>query len=340
MLEEIKTFFKENKHPDFRFKQLKRAILKENITDFQNITTLSKQLREELKIKFNINYLKLIKKEETDETIKFLFKTLDNNFIESVLMKHIDNRKTLCISSQIFCPLNCKFCATGANNFKRNLTIEEIIWQVLLVNKFLKNQNSKTTNIVFMGMGEPFLNYDNVIKSIEIFNNKNYFNIGTRHIVISTVGITPKIYDFTNLNSQIKLAISLHATNDKLRGELMPINKIHNIQEIINAVNYYISKTNKKITFEYLLIKDINDSINHAKELISIIKKIKNQKLIFINLLVYNPHEFSNYQQPNKKQVISFKNFLLENGIDCNIRKSMGDDISSACGQLSGKKVN
>ncbi|MFW6286198.1 MAG: 23S rRNA (adenine(2503)-C(2))-methyltransferase RlmN [Nanoarchaeota archaeon] len=337
MLDEIETFFKENKHPDFRFKQLKRAILKENITNFQDITTLSKQLREELKIKFNINYLTLIKKEENNETIKFLFKTLDNNFIESVLMKHIDNRKTLCISSQIFCPLNCKFCATGANKFKRNLTTEEIVWQVLLVNNFLKNQKIKITNIVFMGMGEPFLNYENVIESIEIFNNRSYFNIGTRHIVISTVGITPKIYDFANLNLQAKLAISLHASNNKLRDELMPINKKHNIQEIINATNYYISKTNRKVTFEYLLIKDVNDSINHSKELINIINKIQNKKLIFVNLIIYNPHQYATYKQPLKKQVIQFRNFLLENGIDCNVRKSMGDDISSACGQLSVK---
>jgi 23S rRNA (adenine2503-C2)-methyltransferase len=249
-------------------------------------------------------------------------------------MLHKNKRRTVCVSSQIFCALGCKFCATGANTFKRNLTTQEIIEQVLFVSRYLKHNEEKVTNVVYMGMGEPFLNYNNVEESIKILNDENYFGIGARHITVSTSGIVPKIYKFIQLGLQIRLAISLHASNDKLRSKLMPINKKYPLKDLIKATDDFSKKTNKKVSFEYVLIKNINDSPKDAKELVNLLKG----KLAHVNLLIYNPHEFANFKKPDIKTVKKFKQILDEAEIECSIRKSMGDDISGACGQLSGKQ--
>ena len=333
MYEEIISYLEQNKVPKFRIKQLEDAIFKQFITDFDQITVYPKFLRDDLKQKFSLTSLTLIKSHKSNDTIKFVFKTKENQFIESVLMLHKDNRRTVCVSSQIFCALGCKFCATGANKFRRNLSTQEIIEQVLFISNHLKTNNERVTNIVFMGMGEPFLNYDNVVESIKIFNDENKFNIGARHITVSTSGIVPKIYEFAELGIQIRLAISLHAPNDKLRSEIMPINNKYPLSELMKACDNFSNKTNKRISYEYVLIKDINDNPKHATELAKLLKN----RLSHINLLIYNPHEFATYEKPDIKTVMTFKEILQSEGIEVSIRKSLGDDISGACGQLAAK---
>jgi len=331
MYEEIKNYFQDNKLPKFRIKQFEELVFKQFVSSFDEMTTFPKELREQLNEKFSLFSLSLVETKKTKDTVKFLFKTEDNNFIEAVLMLH-DKRRTVCVSSQIFCAMGCKFCATGAKPFKRNLTVEEIVEQVLFISQYLKNK--RVTNVVYMGMGEPFMNYDNVIESIKIFNDHDKFDIGARHIVVSTVGIIPEIKKFMNLGLQVKLAISLHAANDKLRSSLMPINKKYPLKDLIKVCDQFTKKTNKKVSYEYVLIRGVNDSEEAANELVLLL----NGKLVHVNLIVYNPHEFAKFKKPSKETVDKFKKILSDNNIEYSIRKSMGDEISGACGQLAGKK--
>lgn len=335
MTKTIEEFFKEQNVPKFRLKQLQHALYHDLVTDYDEITTFPKWLREKLKKEFSLTSLELVESHRSGNTVKFVLKTHDGQFIESVLIEHRDDRKTVCVSCQIFCAVGCKFCATGANSFKRSLTTEEIIEQVLFISRYLKHQEARVTNVVYMGMGEPFLTYKSVEESIKILNDEKYFNIGARHIVVSTSGIIPKIYEYADLPLQTKLAISLHAPNQKLRSELMPINDKYTLKELMKACDYFVEKTNKRISYEYVLIKNTNESIKEAKELVDLLRNRK----AHVNLLVYNPHEFATYEKPEEKDVIAFRNYLQTRGIEVTIRKSMGDDISGACGQLSGKKL-
>lgn len=332
---EIKEYFEKNKIPNFRYKQLEDAVFKQFLSNFDDMTNFPKSLREDLKKNFNLTTMFQTESHRSGNTVKFLLKMEDNQFVEAVLMEHNDGRRTVCVSCQIFCAVGCKFCATGANEFSRTLTTREIIEQVLFVARYLKHKNQTVTNVVFMGMGEPFLAYNQVIGAIDILNDKEYFNIGARHITVSTSGIVPKIYEYAKYPKQTRLAISLHAPNDKLRSELMPINKKYPLKELMEACDYWVELTNKRVSYEYVLIKDVNDSIEIAKQLVELLKN----KLAHINLLIYNPHEFSKFEKPDILQVRKFKKYLQDNGLEVSIRKSMGDDISGACGQLSGKEI-
>lgn len=335
MYDEIKAYFEENKVPKFRFKQLEDAIFKNLISDFNDMTNFPKQLREELKSKFEVSSMFLVESHKSGSTVKFVLKTKDDQFVEAVLMIHDDGRRTVCVSCQVFCAVGCKFCATGANMFKRSLTAQEIIEQVLFVARYLKNEDESVTNVVFMGMGEPFLVYDDVIESINVLNDPNKFNIGARHITVSTSGIIPKIYEYADLPIQTRLAISLHAPNDKLRSELMPINVKYPLVDLMKACDYFTEKTNKRVSYEYVLIKGVNDSEVLAKELANLLVG----RLAHVNLLVYNPHEYAKFEKPNRETVLKFRDILKQEGVEVSIRRSMGDDISGACGQLSGKQV-
>jgi 23S rRNA (adenine2503-C2)-methyltransferase len=335
MHEDIKEFFEKYKVPKFRFKQLEDAIFKQFVSNFDEITNFPKELREDLKKHFEISTMFLVESHQSGNTVKFVLKTKDDQYVESVLMIHNDGRRTVCVSSQVFCAVGCTFCATGANQFKRSLTTDEIVEQVLFVSRYLKNTDEKVTNVVFMGMGEPFLAYNSVINAIKILNDSEKYNIGARHITVSTSGIVPRIYEYAELGIQTRLAISLHAPNDKLRSELMPINKRYDLDELMKACDFFTTKTNKRISYEYVLIKNTNDSIENAKELIELLKG----RLAHVNLLIFNPHEFSKFEMPDKTTVLRFRDILQENGIEVSIRKSMGDDISGACGQLSGKVI-
>ena len=335
MLEDVKEFLIDSGIAKFRIKQLDNAVFKEYVSSFEDITVFPKELRSQLSEKFTLTTMTMVESHKSANTVKFVLKTKDSQFVEAVLMIHNDGRRTVCVSSQVFCAVGCTFCATGANSFKRSLTTDEILEQVLFVCRYLKHKDEKVTNVVFMGMGEPFLAYNSVEPAVKILNDENYFGIGARHITVSTSGIVPRIYQYADIGIQARLAISLHAANDKLRSELMPINDRYPLSELMKACDYYSEKLNKRVSYEYVLIKDVNDSITHAKELVELLKNRK----AHVNLLIYNPHEFAKYEKPVKHKVLSFRDYLAENGIEVSVRKSMGDDISGACGQLSGKII-
>jgi len=328
-LEKFEEILKDE--PKYRFKQGREAVFEGLINDWSEATFFSLELREKLNKKCSlfINAEALVSETKDNIKIKILLK--DGAKIESVLMRHNDGRNTVCVSSQVGCPLACEFCATGKMGFKRNLKVMEIVEQVIFFNRLLKKEKEKVANIVFMGMGEPFLNYDNVMEAIRILNDKNGLNIGARHISISTVGIIEGIEKFSKENLQVNLAISLHAPNDNLRSKIIPTNKKYPIKDILKAVDNYIKKTNRQVMFEYLLIKDINDSNKDALELAKLIKK----PLYFLNLILYNPT--GEFKPPSFKRVADFKSVLEKEGVKFSQRYRFGQDIKAACGQFITK---
>ena len=296
------------------------------------MTNLSIELREKLKKEYTICNFKILKKQESsDGTKKYLFDVLDGNAIESVLMEY-HHGKTICVSSQIGCKMGCKFCASTGIKFIRSLTCGEIVEQILAVEQDI---GDKISNIVFMGIGEPFDNYENVMKAIKIINNQKGLNIGARHISISTSGLVPMIYKFADEELQCTLSISLHATNDEKRSNMMPINNRYNIKELMEACKYYIKKTNKRISFEYALAKDNNDNLEDAKELVNLLKGI----LCHVNLIPINKIENGKYTKSSNENIIKFRDYLNDNGIVATIRRELGSDIDAACGQLRRKNL-
>jgi len=320
--------------PKYRLKQAREAVFKNFISDWKEATSFPKELREKLnkECPLEIKADVLVSKKENSVKAKITLK--DDLKIESVLMRHADGRNTVCVSSQVGCPLGCLFCATGKMGFKRNLTSDEIIEQVIFFNRYLKKENLKVTNVTFMGMGEPFLNYDNVVKAIKILNNKDYFNISARSISVSTAGIIEGIKRFSQDLPQCNLAISLHAPNDELRRYLMPIDKKYPLPAVLKAVDEYIKRTHRKVMFEYVLIKDINDSDEHGRQLANLMSK----KLYFLNLILYNPIGVFARGGPKlspTKRIERFKTILAKNKINFVQRYRFGDDIQAACGQFA-----
>ncbi len=319
------------KEPKFRIKQINQLIYRDLISSWDNATTLSKSLRAKLSKDCPLE-IKLSKKEKSKDSTKVSLKMEDGKRVETVLINNNDGRHTVCVSSQIGCSLACEFCATGEAGFIRNLTDYEIIEQVLYFARILKRDDKKIDNIVYMGMGEPFLNINNVMSSINILNNEEMFGIGARKISISTAGIKNSLKKIIKSKLQINLAISLHAPNDKLRSELMPINRSVHIAELLDMVNEYIRKTNRKVMFEYLLLKGVNDSMANAKNLALLLKN----KLCVVNLIQYN--DTGKFKSSDKSTTIKFKNILERKGIEVSIRESKGGNIQGACGQLFVKK--
>ncbi len=316
----------------YRAEQIFKWIYVDKVKEFDEMTNLSIELREKLKKEYTMCNFKILKKQEaSDGTKKYLFDVLDGNAIESVLMEY-HHGKTICVSSQIGCKMGCKFCASTGVKFIRSLTCGEIVEQVLAVEQDI---GDKISNIVFMGIGEPFDNYDNVMKAIKIINNQKGLNIGARHISISTSGLVPMIYKFADEELQCTLSISLHATNDEKRSSMMPINNRYNIKELMEACKYYINKTNKRISFEYALAKDNNDNLDDAKELVKLLKGM----LCHVNLIPINKIENGNYVKSTNENIIKFRDFLNKNGIVATIRRELGSDIDAACGQLRRKSL-
>ncbi|MDD5590075.1 MAG: 23S rRNA (adenine(2503)-C(2))-methyltransferase RlmN [Candidatus Portnoybacteria bacterium] len=319
--------------PSFYLKEVRRAVFKKLIKDWNEATILPQELRAELNEKCPLDIEADILASD-DNAAKAVLELKDGCKIETVLMRHEAGRNTVCVSSQVGCPLACKFCATGQNGFKRNLEPLEIVEQVLLFARILKQKNERVSNIVFMGMGEPFLNYDNVIQAILILNDKNGFNIGARHISVSTIGIAEGIEKLGEFPFQINLAISLHAPNNELRGKIISANKKYPIEKIIEAANRYLEKTDRQIMVEYLMIKDFNDSESCAQELIKILQKLK-RGLFIVNLIAYNPTGI--FKPSSSEQIKKFRQVLEKNGIKATQRWKFGRDIKGACGQLAGK---
>ena len=316
----------------YRAEQIFKWIYVDKVKEFDEMTNLSIELREKLKKEYTMCNFKILKKQEaSDGTKKYLFDVLDGNAIESVLMEY-HHGKTICVSSQIGCKMGCKFCTSTGIKFIRSLTCGEIVEQVLAVEQDI---GDKISNIVFMGIGEPFDNYDNVMKAIKIINNQKGLNIGARHISISSSGLVPMIYKFADEELQCTLSISLHATNDEKRSSMMPINNRYNIKELMEACKYYINKTNKRISFEYALAKDNNDNLDDAKELVKLLKGM----LCHVNLIPINKIENGNYVKSTNENIIKFRDFLNKNGIVATIRRELGSDIDAACGQLRRKSL-
>ncbi|MFC2145283.1 23S rRNA (adenine(2503)-C(2))-methyltransferase RlmN [Actinomycetota bacterium] len=312
----------------YRLKQVNKAIFKDLLTDWNDATNLPLELRKTLSQQFPLTIdARIIDSRESD-SVKAIIRLNGDMLIETVLMQHKTGRNTVCVSSQIGCALDCLFCQTGKLGYRRNLDPSEIIIQILFFQRYLKTRGSSISNIVFMGMGEPFLNYDNVLDAVRSINDYEKFEIGARHISISTAGLPEKIKLFADEKIQVNLAVSLNAPNDELRSRIMPFNQKYKIPELMESVEYYIKKTNRKVMFEYVLIENLNDSDENAKELVDLLKGI----LCLVNLIPYNGEP--PLKPPLKIRTSTFKDILQENGLNVTLRSRFGSDIKSACGQL------
>ncbi|MDD3006892.1 MAG: 23S rRNA (adenine(2503)-C(2))-methyltransferase RlmN [Candidatus Pacebacteria bacterium] len=320
--------------PKFRLKQAYQAIFTDLIADWRDNTTLPPKLREKLDVECPLELKATLFGSKNSESLKILLELADGGKVESVLLKHADGRRTVCVSAQVGCPLGCKFCATGMLGFKRNLSTDEIVAQVLFFSRYLKRnetEHDRVTNVVFMGMGEPLLNYDSMMEAVRILNSKDAFNIGARRISISTAGIIPGVEKLMREDLQINLAISLHAATDELRSELMPINNKYPLEDLMKVVARFARAKNREVMFEYLLIKGINDRREDALALVDLMRI----ELFMVNLIRYNPTGV--YGPSNSAEIARFKNILSENGINVTQRYSFGQDINAACGQLANK---
>jgi len=317
--------------PAFRLKQARKVVFGDLIEDWSQAMVLPLALRQKLAEECPLLIKSSVLVSSDSRTVKALITLADGLRVETVLMRYSD-RNTVCLSSMVGCPLACEFCATGKMGFKRNLTTDEITEQVLFFNRYLKKENQKVNSIVFMGMGEPFLNYDNVLGAIRILNSKDYFNIGARHISISTVGIIEGIEKLAKESLQVNLAISLHAPNEELRSKIMPINKKYPLAEVLRAVEDYLKVTRRKIMFEYIMIKDVNDSLENAKELAILLSGLK-PAIFMVNLISYNPTGV--FKASSSERIKEFKAVLEESKIETVQRYKFGRGIKAACGQLT-----
>lgn len=331
-LEELKKWMKDNKEKEFRAKQIFEWIYK-GIYNFEDMKNIPKSMTNKLKESFYISVPAVVEKyiSKDESTVKFLFKYKDGNIIESVVMKY-KHGNTICVSTQVGCKMGCTFCASTIGGVVRSLSNGEILGQVL---RAQKETGERISNIVMMGSGEPLDNYDNSLKFIRMVNNENGLNIGQRHITLSTCGIVPKIRKLAKEDLQITLAISLHAPNDDIRRKTMPIASVYSIKELMEACKDYIDKTNRRITFEYALVNDLNDKKVHAEELSSLL----NGMLCHVNLIPVNKIDEKDFKSSSTNSIKNFSNILLKNGIQTTIRREMGSDINAACGQLRRRYV-
>ena len=333
---ELSNYLENIGEKSFRSKQIFLWLHKENksVDEMSNISIdLRNRLKSDYEVKSPIIYK--VYKSKIDETRKYLIKLTDDNIIESVLMKY-KYGYTACISSQVGCDMKCAFCASTINGSKRNLYVNELLYQIYLIEEEAK---VRISNIVIMGSGEPLINFDNVIKFFNIINDEDGKNISLRNITISTCGIVDRIYDLMELNTPITLALSLHASNNDLRSKIMPINKKYNFDMVLKAMGDYYKKTKRKITFEYCMIKDINDSIDNASELYCLLKDNLHNVDFNINLIPLNNVEENEFERPSKKSVKNFYDYLINKHINVTIRRELGKDINGACGQLRAKYV-
>ena len=323
---DLEEYFINNGDKKYRATQIFEWLYRKGVSSFDEMSNLSKDTIDKLKKDFYFNDLKMVIKQEDKLVKKYLFELSDNYRIESVLMEH-DYGLSICISSQIGCNMGCAFCESGRLKKIRNLTADEMLLQVLEVEK---DVGKRISHIVIMGIGEPFDNYDNFMDFIRIVNDPFGPAIGSRHITVSTSGIVPKIYDFINEDIGVNLAISLHAPNNELRDKIMKVNRAYNIDDIIKAVKEYISKTNRRVTFEYILLQDVNDSDECAIELANLLKGIN----CYVNLIPYNETENIGFKRSKPIQINRFYDILKKNRINVTIRKEFGSKVSAACGQL------
>ena len=325
-LKELEDYFVENGDKKFRATQVYEFLYKKRYDNVNQFVNISKEAREKIDKNFSFYKIKIVEKQEDIGVKKYLFELEDKNHIESVLMYH-DYGISICVSSQIGCNMGCRFCQSGRLKKVRNLEAYEIVQQILLIEEDI---GKRITHVVIMGIGEPFDNYDNVMKFVKIINDPKGINLGSRHITISTCGLVDKINKFSNEEGQVNLAISLHASNDEIRRKIMPIAKAYPLDELINSIKNYIKKTNRRVTFEYILLKDVNDSKECAYELASLLKGIN----AYVNLIPYNETENIGYMRTKNVQIKAFYDILKKSSITVTIRKEFGTKVDAACGQL------
>jgi 23S rRNA (adenine2503-C2)-methyltransferase len=318
--------------PDFRAKQIWSGLYQQLWNTPEQFSNLSLTTRQMLSENFVFNSLTPIRNliSVDGNTSKFLFSLRDGTSIETVLMRY-EQRNTVCVSSQVGCPMGCVFCATGQMGYKRNLSRGEIVEQILYFARELSKERAVLSNVVIMGMGEPFLNYDETMAAIMCLNNETGFKMGERRFTISTVGIIPAIYKFADEKHQINLAISLHAANNDLRSKLLPINRKYPLADLIKACQYYCNKTRRRLTFEWALIQDLNDKIDHAQELARLLEGM----LCHVNIIPLNPTQVYSGKPSTRGTAEAFKNELEKNHIPCTIRLRRGIEIQAGCGQLA-----
>lgn len=334
-LENLKTLFTEMGEQAFRAKQVYEWLWKKSARSFEEMTNLSKDLREKLNHNFAINAAAIDKQQiSSDRTIKNTFKLYDGNIIEGVLIP-TDDRMTACVSSQVGCSLTCKFCATGYMERKRNLNADEIYDQVVLIDKQAREHYGiPLSNIVYMGMGEPLLNYSGMMKSVERLTAEDGLNMAAKRITVSTAGIAKMIRKLGDDNVKFNLALSLHAANDNKRNEIMPINEQNSLVALRDALKYYFSKTKNPVTYEYIVFNDFNDSLQDAKELAQFCKHVPCK----VNIIEYNPISFADFVNTQEDKLEAFASYLRKNNVNVHIRRSRGKDIDAACGQLAVKE--
>ena len=317
----------------YRATQIFKWIYERGVTNFDEMSDISLSFREVLKNEFTLSIPTIYKKQvSSDGTIKLLLCLDDDSKIETVLMRY-NYGLVACVTSQVGCNMGCAFCASGLFKKQRNLEVHELVGQILVLNNLLKEENKKITHVVVMGTGEPFDNYDNVMKFIRILNNPHGFAIGARHLTVSTCGLVEKIREYANEGIQINLAISLHAPSDKIRNKIMPISLKYPLDQLMDAVKYYEATAKRRVTFEYILLEDINDSIENARELAKLIKGTTS----YVNLIPYNPVGELKYKRTSGNRVHRFMDALIKEGVNVTVRKEFGTDIDAACGQLRAK---
>ena len=319
----------------FRGHQIFQWLYRKRVTSIDEMSDLSKETREILKANYALKPLILKDKQlSSDGTTKYLFALEDGSLIESVLMQ-FDYGKSICVTSQVGCNMSCAFCASGLTKKKRNLTSGEMVAQVMYVQQDLDKQEERLSHIVVMGTGEPFDNYENVMNFLSTVNHDRGLGIGARHITISTCGVVPKIYEFSKEHTQYNLAISLHAPNNTLRDELMPINHAYPLEELMKAIRQYASENNRRLTFEYILLRGVNDQKEHVKQLAKLLRGLN----AYVNLIPYNAVDEKGFQGVDHAHAMVFYDALMKEGIRCTIRKEHGADIDAACGQLRVKHL-
>lgn len=332
-LEDFEQYLMEHDEKKFRAKQLIEWLYRHKIRQFDDITNMKKTFIDQLKQDFIIDHLELITRQDSvDGTKKFLFQLSDGNLIETVLMSH-EYGYSVCVTSEVGCNMNCQFCASGMKKKLRNLETYEMVLQILMVEELTGIQ---ITHVVVMGIGEPFDNYDNVIKFLHIINYPLGLEIGARHITVSTCGLIDKIIEYADFDLQVNLAISLHASNNKIRNSIMPINKAYPIEKLIDAISYYIEKTNRRVTIEYILLKDINDTVQCANELANLLHGLN----VYVNLIPYNEVKEKPYQRSTPEAMHAFYDQLKKRSINVTLRHEQGSDIDAACGQLRSKHIH
>lgn len=326
--EELENYFLSLKEKKFKATQVYEWLYQKREFDINKFSNIKKEIRDKLSNDFTTRLITIEKKQEDKLVKKYLFRLFDDNFIEAVVMFH-DYGASICVSSEVGCNMGCKFCESGRQKKIRNLKAYEIVEQILVIEADL---NIRLKSVVIMGIGEPLDNYDNIIKFIKIINDNKGIQMGARHITLSTCGLVPKIYELADLPIQINLAISLHAPNDKLRNELMPVNKVYNIATLKTALCDYLIKTSRRVTIEYVMLDSVNDSKECALELAQLFKGLN----VYVNLIPYNETEAEYFKRSSKNKIMAFYDTLKKNGMNVTIRKEFGSNIDAACGQLRG----